>query len=232
MTNWGDMLAEIRRTLKEATADHWTDAELLSRANIALRDICRKTRCLTDHNIQTLTEDQAAYSYPSAGLGMPIEVRVKSSSSDSYTHKCKIISKTMLDTTYSEWGGEDGDPKLAYFEDGKVKLVPIPDTTIASGLDIRYVLNPTDMSATTAEPFRVGSTGHDYLNGYIPLIVDHVLWKCFLEDGSEGLSERYRKSYFYGVDEMEKELRGNAKALAWGSRRKVASVDWLSKLEA
>ena len=138
----------------------------------------------------------------------------------------------MLDAAYSEWAGEDGDPKLVYFENGNVKLVPIPDTTIASGLDIRYVLNPTDMSATTARPFRIGSTAHNYLNGYIPLIIDYVLWKCFLEDGVKDLADKWAKSYFYGTKEMEIEIRGSVKALSWGNSRGHVPTDWLSKLEA
>lgn len=232
MTSWANILAEVRRSIKETTADHWTDPELLSRANDGIRDIVRRTHCLQDHNLQTLTDGTRAYSFPSGCLGPPIEVRVKASSSDDYYQSCAIVGKSQLNSAARAWEDEEDSPRICYFQMGKVYLVPEPDTTIASGLDIWYIQNPTDLSATTSKPWKIGTTAQAWLNGYNHLIVRYIVWQCFLEDGDINAADRWGLLYQNGVNQMEKDIRGGSKKSSWGFSRRGNIRSWLEKLES
>jgi len=195
---WGDLYAEIKRTLKEpsaADAGHWTDAEYLRRANIFQRKIVGFTGCLRQTDVSTISvAAQAEYSKPTNCLRW---IRITYDDKRLYP-----ISRDDLDILASTghidspWVDSQGTPTNYYKTFSTYGLYYKPDT---DGVVIteEYALKPTDLADSNSIPFN--STA--ILEEYHDLIASAVIWQCFLEDGNE-LWKEHEKAYKSGIIDL------------------------------
>lgn len=190
---WAEILAEIKRTLKEPpTGGHWTDAELLRRANIGQRMIVRLTGCLTGAETILSVSWQGEYDKPANILKI---IRVSYNGKRIYG-----IPISDLDTTIPNWQENIGIPTNYYETFTKIGLYPKPNAT-GEPIVVEGVIKPNDLTTGTSVPFNAVN----YLEDYHDLITSFVLYRCLLEDGNQLYTE-HKNNYYQGIMSLKSEL--------------------------
>lgn len=128
---WGELLAEIKRTLKEPEFrdGHWRASELLARANEVQRDICRQTLCIRKRDILEFNDETGKIPKPAKCLNIE-EVLFLPSNSD---ERVRIEGRREKDLDNLErlgkigrdWRNERGTP-IVYVQD-YVDLILYPN---------------------------------------------------------------------------------------------------------
>lgn len=191
---WSEILAEIKRSLKEPeTGGHWTDSELLRRANLIQADICRKTELLLKTNTVSFNAIAENYSIPADCLKVVAVVyenkRLMGTTAQQLDDMCIFNSKV--------WREETGEPKAYYQEFNVINLVPKPQA--ASDITLHYIGVADNMVGSTDKPFN----NTEQLQSASQAIIDGVIYRCMLEDGNVALSDRYNSLYLQDLKDIK-----------------------------
>ena len=201
---WSDILAEIKRGLKEpSSGGHWTDAELLRRANIGQRRVVRMTHCLKAIDTSnTSTSGTSEYNKPSTCLRL-LRVYYKYSGQRLYP-----ITKDDLDIYATEsrvsrpWTDDSDEPTHYMDEPSSIILFPKPNAT-GDAIGMEIIIRPTALAAAGDIPFNAVA----FMEDYHDLIAAFVLWKCLLEDG-DARADAYKEEFFNGLRSIIADLKG------------------------
>ena len=199
--NWGEILSEIKRSLKEPEDNgHWSDDEYLRRANMIQRTVCRDAECIINVDTSTLSVvDQATYDKPSNSL------RIKSVMYGNT--KLYEIEKTELDlgvlngNLTSPWQEIVGTPNTFYQERTEFVVFPVPDTAD----DVISIIS-IDQAADLVESSDIPFDDDFDLEDAHELLVTGVLWKCLLESKDKFYSE-YKKEFENGVLKLRRNMK-------------------------
>ena len=168
---WSEMLAEIKRSLKEpATNGHWSDSELLTRANLIQTEIVRTTKCII--KTQTVSSNNNAFAVPSDLIKI-IDVVCQDK---------RLYGTTVdqLDADYEKsacvWRELEGNPKKYYQDFNVIKL--FPQESSISSVKVRYYGLADNMVNLTDKPFN----NIDWLQDGCQAVIDGVVFRCLLED--------------------------------------------------
>ena len=204
---WSEILAEIKRCLKEpTTGGHWTDAEYLRRANSIQNDICMKTFCL--QKTATLVFDSGTSSYAQPTNCFRIkeilfnDKRLNGITADELDLRAKFGEQ--------DWRLTEGEPDY-YFQDS-TKIILYPLSTASATTDIvtiKYYSTPTAMTTTSSVPF----DSLDSLTGALQALIDGVVYRCMLEDQNE-LYQVYKQEYNTAVILLKNQMGSNPDALS------------------
>lgn len=191
---WSEILAEIKRSLKEPeTGGHWTDSELLRRANLIQADICRKTELLLKTGSVSFNAVSGNYPIPADCLKVVAVVyenkRLIGTTAQQIDDRCIFNSKV--------WREETGEPKTYYQEFNVINLVPKPQT--ASDIKLHYIGVADNMVNSTDKPFN----NTEQLQSASQAIIDGVIYRCMLEDGNVTLSDRYNSLYLQDLKDIK-----------------------------
>ena len=191
---WSEILAEIKRTLKEPQSDgHWSDSELLTRANLIQTEIVRATKCII--KTQTISVNNNSFAI-SSDLMKIIDV----------TCNDKRLYGTTIDqldadfeTSACVWRELEGEPKRYYQDFNVIKLFP-KDSSVTS-IKVRYFGLADKMVNTTDKPFN----GEDFLQDQCQTIIDGVVFRCLLED-DDNRYQTYLALYKEGIKNIKDKL--------------------------
>lgn len=199
---WSEILAEIKRSLKEPEdkEGHWKDSELLRRANLVQADVCKKSFCI--RKTDTLTLDTTVFKYPKPQRCINIvevlfnNIRIKGTTED------QIDSYAIAGrSTKTKWREVIGAP-VCYIDDyTDIFLYPNPQDATAI-LEMTYYSLADNMTTNDSLPFNNLS----FLEDEAQLIIDGVLMRCFLEDKDDRYSV-YQKLYKDGLVILISKLR-------------------------
>jgi len=204
---WSEILAEIKRCLKEpTTGGHWTDAEYLRRANAIQDDICMKTFCL-EKTADLVYDGGIRYAKPAKCF------KIKEVLFNGKTKRLTGITSDELDLRAKfgeqDWRSTIGEPNY-YFQDGvNIGLYPLSANSATTDIvTMKYYSTPTAMKTTSSVPF----DGLDSLTGAIQALIDGVVYRCMLEDQNE-LYQVYKQEYNTAVILLKNQMGSNPDAL-------------------
>ena len=178
--DWSTILSEIQRCLKlPSTGGHWTDAELLRRANIGQRIVCRETDCLQKTTSSSSVSGTGTYDKASDCLKI---LRVTYDSEKVYGVTREQLDMMAVNGQITAPWQTDTDTEITnYVEDiTSITLYPIPSET-GKAVAILHTYAAPDIVDTTDIPF--DSKTHIY--DYHDMLKDYVVWQCLLEDQNE-----------------------------------------------
>ena len=204
---WSEILAEIKRSLKETTTSgHWTDAEYLRRANNIQNDICMKTFCL--EKTATLVYDSGTSSYT-----RPTNCfRIKQVVFNDKRINGVLADELDLRARFGEqdWRTLIGSTNCYYQDSTKIILYPLSTASATTDIvTIKYYSTPTAMTTTSSVPF----DGLDSLTGALQALIDGVVYRCMLEDQNE-LYQVYKQEYNTAVILLKNQMGSNPDALS------------------
>ena len=191
---WSEILAEIKRTLKEpADGGHWSDSELLTRANLIQTEIVRQTKCII--KTQTVTVNNGSFAVPADLIKI-----------------CDVVcnDKRLYGTTVDQldadfemssctWRELEGEPKRYYQDFNVINLFP-QDSSITS-IKVRYFGLADAMAGSSDKPFN----GVDWLQDASQTVIDGVVFRCLLED-DDNRYQTYLALYKEGIKNIKDKL--------------------------
>lgn len=198
---YGDILAEIRRSLKEpSSGGHWTDADILRRANIGQRKVVRLTSCLEAVWTTTTVAGRYSYAKPLKCLRI-LRVSYKNAGQRLYpTSSADLDIYASTGQIGMPWTDLQGEP-TNYWENLRyIFLYPKPNA--AETLRIEGIVRPDDLVNPDSVPFN----GDPLLEDYHDLIISYVLWRCLLEDGN-ALYEAHRRDFYEGIASINMDMK-------------------------
>ena len=204
---WSEILAEIKRCLKEpTTGGHWTDAEYLRRANAIQNDICMKTFCL--QKTATLVYDSGTSSYTRPANCFRIkqvifnDKRINGVLADELDLRAKFGEQ--------DWRTLIGSTNCYYQDGAKIILFPLSATSATTDVvTMKYYSIPTAMTTTSSVPF----DGVDYLVNVEQALIDGVIYRCMLEDQNE-FNTTYKQEYNTAIMLLKNQMGSNSDALS------------------
>lgn len=189
------ILQEINRSLKEpATGGHWTDAELLRRANIVMRNICAETECLKLIDISNLSLAGVSEYLKPAGCSRI--VRVAYGNQRLFGIELAELDMSSYQTN-QVWQNLTGPVARYYEKPLNLVLVPTPSDN-GTVISIEYIAQPTEMVTATDIPFNANSN----LYSFHDLIIAGVVYRCLLEDKNQFYSE-WKSIYEKGMEKLK-----------------------------
>lgn len=216
---WSEMKEEILRTLKEPTSDGtWTDAELLKRANIIQRRVCRESECIiTTDTSTTSVADTAEYAKISTCLRI---IKIKYGDTKLYGLDANTLDvEETLDNIGSPWQDQTGTPTHYYETAINIGLYPKPDST-GDTITQKFVALASDMVGDTSIPFNDLS----YLVDYHDLIIQGVLWKCMFEDSDDRWTEA-KNEFIQGIAKLRADMKNKQQILQTFSLARRKNVE-------
>ena len=207
---WTNILAEIKRGLKEPTVNgHWSDADFLRRANSGMRRVVRLTGCMrtTDTSDSTVIGTNK-YAKPNKCLRL-MRVYYKDVGNKLYpTTVTGLDLKVSLGDISDPWSDESDEPThyCQNEEIGFFFLYPNPDAVETLGKE--YLLRPDALVNGGDTPFN----SLDYMEEYHELLVEFVLWKCMVEDQNDIFKE-HKEEFFRGIVSIKSDLKKPGEAL-------------------
>lgn len=184
-----EIRTDVRLRIKDtnSTRQRFTDAQLLTFANEAQRDVANATWCTYNASSITLVSGTTYYSIPSDVIAI---VRV--------TKDRKVLKETSLnqkDAEASGWEISGGVPS-AYFQDpsqtDQIGFAPWPSGSNSTGtVRIIYVALPADMSADGDSPFNSEARFEPYHD----LISLYMVYRVYLIEGETNKYQFYRQEY-------------------------------------
>lgn len=133
-----------RYTLREATASFWSDAELISHVNSAIREIVEKTHCLQSVEQKTLSSATTEYALSSSYV--VVDLILYQSGTTAYkrlTKRDPIYGKIDLDLT---------EPEFWYEAGGKIGIYPVGTTASGNTAVIYYIPLQSTLSGASSVP--------------------------------------------------------------------------------
>jgi hypothetical protein len=205
--DWSEIREEILRSLKEpSTGGTWTPAQLLRRANIVQKRICRDTKCILKFDTSiTSIAGTSEYAKPSDSLKI-LEIRYGNDFLLPIA-KASLDMAVLLGNIGDPWQDETGTPR-EYYEDRTVfGLYPNPDQT-GDLISPLYVAQAVDLVADGDIPF------NDLfdLSDYHDLIIDGVLWRCLYEDDDDRWKES-KKNFIDGMARLYRDMKDKSQLL-------------------
>lgn len=204
--NLRDILAEIKRTLKEPpTGGHWSDAELTRRVNIGQKKIVRHSDCLQTTTTILSVAEQGVYNKPANFLKI---IRIT-------YNKNRLIGIPVADldiwsggVASRVWQDDIGTPTNYIEYPTNFLLYPKPAAN-GDTIQIEHILKPNPLTLPDDIPFN----GVEYLEDYRDLLVSFVLWRCLLEDGNQLYGE-HKNDFIQGVMSLRGEMKGRPDVLS------------------
>jgi hypothetical protein len=189
---WSEILAEIKRTLKEPAnkPGHWSDSELLRRANLAQSDFCLRTQCISKTQILEIDNSEQKYLKPQRCAKITTLLykgeRLKATTEDEAD---ALAFNGVIPLRWRENSTHSASPFYYVQEYRHIILCP---HIINAGQppSVKYYSYAGELIDANSMPF----DAIDYLQEYAQSIIDYVLYKCFLEDKAEVYVE-YKACY-------------------------------------
>lgn len=191
---WSQILAEIKRTLKEpATGGHWSDNELLTRANLIQTEIVRATKCI----IKTVTvpANNGSFAVPADLIKI----------CDVVCEDKRLYGTTVdqLDADYEMcgcvWRELEGEPKRYYQDFNVIRL--FPQNSSVTSVKVRYFGLADSMVNAADVPFN----NVEWLQDGSQAIIDGVVFRCLLED-DDNRYQTYLALYKEGIKNIKDKL--------------------------
>lgn len=208
---WSQILAEIKRSLKEPDTDgHWADSELLRRANLIQKEICRQTKCMV--KTAQLAVNNDVFNLPADCLKI-LDV--------SYNNT-RLYGTTIdqLDADFElcrhnfSWRQQTGQAEKYYKDFNVIRLYP--QDSNATNITVRYIGDADDLQDSTDEPFN----GASFLQNSCQAIIDGVCFRCLLEDGDQRYVA-YKQLYDIGIEQIKQQLMVEDKVEFFNLGRKI-----------
>ena len=194
------ILEEILRSLKEKPGGHWATSDLLRRANIVQREICKETECLRLVDTSNLSvTGTVVYNKPSGCTRVTRVAYGKKRLFGVLEAELDFISSRRQhwqDDTHYPARYIDNLPSMTQFT-----IVPPPQED-GTTITVEYVGQPTDMVNNTDIPFLALNNLYQYHD----LIVAGVVYRCLLEDKNQFYSE-WKSIFNNGKKDMKEALR-------------------------
>lgn len=145
--NVGDVMTRIKRQFGDESGVQVTDADIFRWINDGQRQIVMQNEGLLEKSsLANIVADQQDYSLP-ADLLILRTVHIKDTVSGAY-FKLKGYSFNEFDEYVDGWDGtsiDQGAPTMFTVYESKLKLFPLPQVAVTSGLKIYYNRSPVDI---------------------------------------------------------------------------------------
>lgn len=192
-------VAELRDRLNETTAATWTDTQLLKFLNEALRDVARRTQCMTTQSTINVTANVNEYTLgsdilrifrveyvPGDGRRTPLTPRAyEAMDAVWWSDQDRQVSDPVF---YTVWG----NPPAA-----KLKVYPTPSLTTVNGFRLFYAKLPTVL-ATGA----VAGVTIDMAEGWIDLVLDYAEYLALRRDRQTDIMAEVLAQYERKIGDM------------------------------
>jgi len=149
-----DIQTRVKRQFGDESGVQVTDADILRWINDGMRQIVQNNEGLLEKSATTnLVASQQDYTLPIDLLILTL-ISCKVTGESSYT-PLRHFSFTDFNVKIDGWDEATGSiarPELYTIYENEIKLFPIPDSSVTSGLKIYYKRIPTDVTLTTETP--------------------------------------------------------------------------------
>ena len=193
-----EAVTELRDRLFEATAATWTNPQLVRFLNEGLRDVARRTLCLTTQATISSVAGTGEYTLASDIL------RVFRVEWIPGTGRRQVLAPRPYQAMDAAWWNDQdrtsSDPLLytvwGNSPTARLKLYPVPDTSVVNGIRLFYARLPLAIPSATDPPSGVATV--DMVEGWIDLALDYAEYLALRRDGqlakmASALSEYERK---------------------------------------
>lgn len=195
---WENILKEIKRNLKETETDgHWSDAELLRRANLIQTDVCR--RILKFQKTVTLSVNTETWGYAKPDKCWQIVKVLYNKKKLQGKNEDQLDKDFALNSTL--WREKTGDP-INYVADDmdEIFLFPNPMSETAV-VEITYKTSCTALTELSSVPFE----GKKAFEDSEDLIINGVTFRCLREDENKIYID-YKNDYKEGLAVLLRQL--------------------------
>lgn len=201
MTTLTTFLTRVREQLDEPIARFWTDANLTTWINDALKDIARKTESIQSYNTSvSAVVGTNKYSFPTDLIRVHRIEFVPTGSTITYTLEPKtqdemdrvwggFQSSSGYPQYYMIWGYPGGSSTMEH----KFQVYPVPSAT--GTFNLYYYRIPTDLTS--------GSDVAQIPNGWDDLVVYYVCYRALQKRMSPNWQEyklQYDEQVMYMID--------------------------------
>lgn len=220
MSQWADVLTDIRFRLNEPAENFWTDDELLTWANEGARDVARRLKCLRDVESIDTVVDQSEYDMPE---DMIQAYRCEYRQSSSYIVPLEYAPLLSMDDIWGVtrsnsgipgWWSTDGYPG----GQGRIVIFPAPSETIADGIRLYYYRLPRPIADVTDDV--------EVPSGWEDLVSLYVEWNARRKEATDAKWRDAQQLYELRLDECRKVTQNYSDQASFVSGNSMGSVPW------
>jgi len=145
------LVADVRMYLDEATANQWTDANILTCINFSYWDLLRRAEELTGTRLTSSTDIDLVASTQEYDLPSDCEtvVDVRDNNLEVPIPVLTFNERDFHQDSLGVWGltGYFGDSYVAYIKNAKIGFCPTPSASDSDAITVTYIAEQSELAA-------------------------------------------------------------------------------------